>query len=204
MMMKSPRRQDLIDTAIALFSENGFHATGIEMILSKAGMSKKTLYTYFRSKDELVLAALRHYDGLFRNDFMARVEKASPSAEGRLLAIFAIAEEWFSQKDFFGCIFISAASEYSDRSSAIRQTSYEFKRLMRLFVRGLCTQLGVPNPDELADELSLLFEGATVTAQISGSPEAARVAGKMAKRLIADAMAQQTKVPDSSDMAANL
>lgn len=203
-MVKSSRRQDLIDTAIALFNEHGFHATGIEMILGKARMSKKTLYTYFRSKDELVLAALRHYDSLFRNSFMAKVEKASSSAEGRLLAIFDVAEEWFLQKDFFGCIFISATSEYSDRSSAIRQTSYEFKRLMHRYIRDLCSQLEIPNPDELANELSLLFEGATVTAQISGSPEAARVAGKMAKRLVADAMAQQTKVRDSSNMAANV
>ena len=204
-MMKSSRRQDLIDTAIALFNANGFHATGIEMILGKAHMSKKTLYTYFRSKEELVLAALRHYDSLFRNNFMAKVEKASPSAEGRLLAIFDVAEAWFSQEDFFGCIFISAASEYADRGSPIRQTSYQFKRLMRLYMRDLCSQLDILDPDGLADALSLLFEGATVTAQVSGSPNAAQVAKTVAKTLIADAIAmtQQTKARDASDIVAN-
>jgi AcrR family transcriptional regulator len=201
-MMTSLRRQDLIDTAIALFNEKGFHATGIEMILAKARMSKKTLYTYFRSKEELVLAALRHYDSLFRNDFMVKVEKASPDAEGRLLAIFDVAEAWFSEENFFGCVFISAASEYADRGSPIRQTSFEFKRLMRLYMRDLCSQLDIPDPDGLANALSLLFEGATVTAQVSGSPHAAQVAKKVAKTLIVDAMAQQAKARDPSDRVA--
>jgi hypothetical protein len=84
--------------AIALFNEDGFHAPGIEMILAKVRMSKKTLYIYFCSKEELVLAALRHYDSLFRDDSMVKVEKASPNVEGRLLAISGAAEAWFSEE----------------------------------------------------------------------------------------------------------
>lgn len=199
--MKSSRRQDLIDSAIGLFNEQGFHATGIELILDKTRMSKKTLYTYFRSKEELVLAALRHYDSRFRNDFMGKVDKASPSAEGRLLAIYDVAEAWFAQKDFFGCLFITVASEYPDRSSPIRQTSYEFKRLMRLYIKSLCDQLDISDPAGLADELSLLFEGATVTAQISGTSQAAQVAKKMARTMLAEALAQKTEARDITDIA---
>lgn len=43
-MQTSPRREHLIDTAMVLFAEHGFHATGIDTILEKAGVSKKTLY----------------------------------------------------------------------------------------------------------------------------------------------------------------
>lgn len=177
--------------AIALFNENGFYATGIEMILGKACMPKKTLYTYFRSKDELALAALRHYDSISRSDFMARVEKASSTAEGRLMAIFDIAEERYLRKNFFGCVFISAGHEYANRDSPIWQASCEFKRLMRLYMRSLCAQLDVPGPDELGDEIFLLFESATVTVQVSGSSHAARIAKKVAKTFISNAMAQQ-------------
>ncbi len=56
----------------------------------------------------------------------------------------------------------------------------------------------------MANELSLLFEGATVTAQISGSPHAAQVAKEVAKTLIADAMAQQEKARGANEMAANI
>ena len=58
-MPASSRREHLIDTAIELFAKHGFHATGIDMILARAGVSKKTLYRHFRSKEELILAALR-------------------------------------------------------------------------------------------------------------------------------------------------
>jgi AcrR family transcriptional regulator len=193
LMTNSSRRQDLIDTAIDLFNERGFHGVGIEAVIDKAKMSKKTLYTYFRSKEELILASLRHYDGVFRNDFMARVEKASPTPEGRLLAVFDVAEAWFSQNNFFGCLFISAASEYPDLDSPIRQASYEFKKLMRLYMLSLCDQLDVISPQSLASELSLLFEGATVTAQISGEPQAAQVAKKAAKTLIDHALKHKAR-----------
>lgn len=186
--------------AIVLFNENGFHATGIEMILGKVRMSKKTLYIYFRSKEELILAALRHYDSVSRNDFMTKVEKASSTAEGRLLAIFDVAEEWYSRKDFFGCLFISAASEYANHDSPIWQASCEFKRLMRLYMRTLCAQLDISNSDELGDEIFLLFEGATVTAQVSGSSHAARIAKKVAKILIDNAMTRQG-VREGNDMS---
>ena len=49
-MSQSQRREHLIDTAMALFSAHGFHATGIDRILAEAGVSKKTLYRHFRSK----------------------------------------------------------------------------------------------------------------------------------------------------------
>ena len=67
-MGRSPRRGHLINTAIEFFCEHGYHATGIDKIIDKAGVSTKTLYTHFRSKDELIMAALRQYDGLSRNN----------------------------------------------------------------------------------------------------------------------------------------
>ena len=57
-MAHSQRREHLVATAVDLFSEHGFHATGIDAILAKAGVSKKTLYRHFRSKDELLVAVL--------------------------------------------------------------------------------------------------------------------------------------------------
>ena len=60
--MPSDRREHLLDTALSLFRTGGFHATGIDKILAKAGVAKMTLYNHFRSKDELILAALRRRD----------------------------------------------------------------------------------------------------------------------------------------------
>ena len=53
------KREQLIRTTVDLFAKNGIHATGIDTIVKQSGVTKKTLYTHFRSKEELVLAALR-------------------------------------------------------------------------------------------------------------------------------------------------
>ncbi len=194
-MAKRSRREHLIETAIELFNERGYHATGIDLVMEKAQMSKRTLYTYFRSKDELVLAALKHYDGVFRNHFMAEVENAAPTPEGRLLAIYDVAEAWFSQKSFYGCMFINAVGEYSEQDSPIRQVSIEFKKLMRSYVRDLCGKTAVADPDNLASELAMLLEGAIVTAQVSRMPASARIAKRAAKILIDNALSEKVEAP---------
>lgn len=188
-MQTSSRREHLIDTAIALFSENGFHGTGIDTILEVAGVSKKTLYRHFRSKDELILACLRKYDGLFRNNFMRQVEALADTPRGRLLGLFDVAEQWFKQNNFYGCMFINAVGEYSEADTPIREVCRDFKAMIRGYIRSLCEQAGATDPEMLADELALLFEGATVTAQVSQDrSRAARVAKTAATALIDQAL----------------
>lgn len=199
-MSQSPRREQLIDTAIALFAKHGFHATGIDTILETSGVSKKTLYRHFRSKDELILAALQKYDGLFRNSFMRQVEERASTPRGRLLAVFDVAAEWFAQNTFYGCMFINAVGEYSDPDTPIRQVCRAFKGMMRRYIEGQCIALGAPDPAALADELALLLEGATVTAQVSESrTHAARVAKGAAAALIAQAMGSAARSAPGPD-----
>ena len=186
-MPRPSRREHLIETALDLFAEQGFHATGIDRILERAGVSKKTLYSHFRSKDELILAVLTHYDSRFRNDFVRRVEKAAKTPRARLLAVFDVAEAWFSAKGFYGCLFINAIGEYSAGDSAIRRVCQEFKRLMRDYLFELAAQAKLRGPSRVADQLALLLEGAIVTAQVSRTPQAARAAKQAARVLIREA-----------------
>lgn len=191
----SPRREHLIETAIRLFNERGYHATGIDTILAKAGVSKKTLYTHFRSKEELIMAALRQYDGIFRNEFMRKVDRSGKSPQEKLLAIFDVAQTWFAQNEFFGCMFINATAEYSEKNSPIRNISKQFKQLMRNFIADLCIQAGAPEPDTLADQLALLLEGAIVTSQVSQSTDAAQTAKEIASLLISHSLGQKELSP---------
>jgi AcrR family transcriptional regulator len=180
-----PLREHIINTAIELFREYGYHATGVDRIVNEAGVSKKTLYTYFRSKEELLIAALRHYDGVFRNNFMRKVDQSAKSPQEKLLAIFDVAQDWFSQNKFFGCMFINIIGEYSKKNSPIRDICKQFKQLMRAYFKDLCVQAGVKEPDVFADKLALLFEGAVVTSQVSQNPQAAKSAKDIARSLLA-------------------
>ncbi len=183
-MPRPSRRNDVIKTAISLFSKHGFNGTGVDMIMREAKVSKKTMYSYFRSKNELILATLQHYDGVFRNNFMKQVDKAASTPEKRLLAMFDVAKIWFMQDNFFGCMFINAVGEYSDTDTPIRNISVHFKTQMHGYIKELCLQAGAKDASGLADELALLLEGAIVTAQVGKNPAAADVAKKSAQKII--------------------
>ena len=186
-MAISSRREHLIETALELFSRNGFHGVGIDTILNKSGVAERTLYNHFKSKDELILAVLRHYDERFRNFFMRTVERQAGNPKDRLLAVFDVAEKWFDQKNFYGCIFVGATNEYPENGTAIRNTCREFKGLMLAYIKELAKEAKVKQPGQLAVQLLLLFEGAITMAQINNSPLSAKQAKSAAKVLIANA-----------------
>ena len=183
-LSKLSKRDQLIQTALELFAKNGIHATGVDSIVEQSGVTKKTLYAHFRSKEELVLAVLRQYDELARNDFMRRVESGGKTPRARLLAVFDFAERWFQQNNFYGCLFINTIGEYSDKGTPIRQICKEYKKLVKGYIHSLCEQAGAKNPQELAEELALLLESATVTAQVLQNPNTAKIAKRAAKALI--------------------
>ena len=183
-LSKLSKRDQLIQTALELFAKNGIHATGVDSIVEQSGVTKKTLYAHFRSKEELILAVLRQYDELARNDFMRRVESGGKTPRARLLAVFDFAERWFQQSNFYGCLFINTIGEYSDKGTPIRQICKEYKKLVKGYIRELCEQAGASDPQGLAEELAMLLEGATVTAQVSQNPKTAKIAKRAAKALI--------------------
>jgi AcrR family transcriptional regulator len=168
-------RERLIETAIRLFAESGVRATGIDRILAEAGVAKMSLYKHFRSKDELVLGALRRKDELFRETFVAMVgSRTDPRA--RLLGVFDALERWFRRPDFRGCLFLNVASEHPDPDCPVRRAVAEHKAWVRARLLELARDTGTPDPDTLAERLMLLFEGAIARAYVTGDPGVARQA----------------------------
>lgn len=187
--MASSRRDHLVDTALALFCRDGFHATGIDRILAESGVAKMTLYKHFKSKDELILAALRRRDELWRNWFMRAVEGRAKEPRARLLAVFDVLDEWIGGKDFSGCVFINASAEFADHDDPIHCAAAEHKRLVKGYLRDAAAAAGAGDPDALATEIALLVEGAIVLAHVAGQTDAAGRARKAAETLVARAIA---------------
>jgi AcrR family transcriptional regulator len=177
----SKKRDQLVETALELFSRQGYHATGIDKVLEAAGVAKMTMYKHFRSKEELILAVLRLRDERWRNRFMRGIERRAKDPRDRLLAMFDQLGEWFSDEGFCGCMFINASAEYADHADPIHAASAEHKRLVEKYVRDLAKQAGAPQPGVLATQLCLLMEGAVVLTQVC--PDDARgCAAASAKR----------------------
>lgn len=183
------RRDDLIETALRLFYQNGFHATGIDKILAESGVAKMTLYKHFRSKDELVLAALRRRDEQFRNWLMGVMDHASPDPKARLLSLFDALDDWFngramSGQGFHGCAFIKAAGEFGEPEDPVRRACAEHKRAILDYLTKLAAEAGAADPKALAEQLAMLKEGAIVTAQVQSQPLAALQAKVIAQGLV--------------------
>jgi len=181
-------RDRLIETALSLFNRYGFHATGVDRIVAVAKVAKKTLYAHFPSKEELILAALSRKRAAFADKFLPMIRASSDDPRERLLGLFELAKSWFQDPDFFGCIFINAAVEYSEPGHPINSCAREFKTLLRNFVREQAIAGGAADPEALADQIALLFEGATTVAQVQARPDAATTAKVIAAQLIDQAL----------------
>ena len=186
-------RDRLIDTAITLFNRYGFHATGVDRIVAVAKVAKKTLYAHFPSKEDLILAALSRKRAAFADKFLPAVLASAEDPRERLLSLFELAKSWFADPDFYGCIFINAAVEYSEPGHPINTCAREFKTLLRDFARDQAVAGGAADPEILADQIALLFEGATTVAQVSGRPDAATTAKAIAEPLISAAFGQKQR-----------
>lgn len=178
-------RERILEAAFALFYQGGFHATGIDRVIEVSGVAKMTLYKYFPSKQDLVLAVLERRDQQWMAWLMGRVDALSDSPEGRLLAVFDALAEWFQEEGFAGCAFIHASGEFADAAHPAHQIAARHVNAVRAYLQTLAQACGVPAPDSLADQIALLVEGAIVVAHVTGRTEIAQTARETARRLIA-------------------
>ena len=180
--MPPSRRDELVDAAMKVFGREGFHGTGIERVLEEAGVSRMTLYNHFRSKDDLIVAALRRQDELSRHALMRYVDAQNAAGAARVLAVFDHYEAWFGSRSFDGCMFINAAAEFGDPEHAIRRTAVGHKDEVHRYLASLCADAGIDDAVSTAHQLQLLIDGAIVTAQRVDDPEPRRSAARVARR----------------------
>ncbi|MEQ9207700.1 MAG: TetR/AcrR family transcriptional regulator [Phycisphaerales bacterium] len=190
--MPPSRRDDLIDAAMRVFYKGGFHASSLDDIQEEGGISRMTLYNHFKSKDELIIAAMRRRDEIFRNKLMKFVEAKANTPHERIAAVFDFHEDWFTGSEFCGCMFINASAEFSIADSAPRRIAAEHKLEIVRYLKELCESAQLPDPAQAAEELNILIEGAIVTARVVGQVNdggndpgaSARLAKQMAMKLL--------------------
>ena len=181
------RKDHLVQTALELFYKEGFHATGIDKILRESGVAKMTLYKYFRSKEELIVAVLEERDRQFRDWFSRELDQRATDPQDKLLALFDVLELWFGG-DFRGCMFINAAAEFAELNEDIHRLAGEHKRHMLQYLTVLAEAAGAGDAETLAFQLNLLMEGAIVMAHVCKDVSSAQRARVAARVLIASAL----------------
>jgi AcrR family transcriptional regulator len=158
--------EKILKAASELFYSQGIRATGVDAIVKAAGTTKMSLYKYFPSKNDLVIAFLRKRDNDFTEWFVAQVDRQADTSQAKLLAIFDVLEEWLAIPEFRGCAFINAAAEFPVEGNPVHQVSAEFYDNFRLFIESLAKECEAKSPAVLAMQLSLLIEGAIVSEQM--------------------------------------
>ncbi|MDN2662521.1 TetR/AcrR family transcriptional regulator [Psychromonas sp. 14N.309.X.WAT.B.A12] len=185
-----PRKQHLIDIALILFNKYGYHATGIDLILAESGVSKATLYKHFRSKEELILAALqlRHEQVVSKLKDKVEGNKQSPKNNDpveNVLVIFDNLSEWFNSETFFGCNFINVSAEYADSNHPINIFAAKHKQvIVDIIAAQLATKATDKATQKKADQIGLLVEGAIVMAHTRGMKQSALIAKEMARIIL--------------------
>ena len=185
--MTGTRRDHLVKTAVDLFYQNGYHATGIEKILTASGVSKPTLYRHFGSKDDLIVAALRRWDEESYAWLCEEMATRADTPRDRVLALFDAFGDWFEKPGFQGCMFINAAVEFAEQDNPIHRVAAEHKRRILELVCGELEDGGVKDAREVAEQLMILMEGAIVTAHTRGQGDAALRARAMAEAILTQA-----------------
>lgn len=182
-IMHSETRDIILDVTEKLIYQNGIAATGMDLLVKTAGVSRKSVYRYFTNKDELVVAALERRDQRWMHWFCSAVNQTATPAL-RLLALFDVLKDWFATPGFRGCAFINTSGETGDPQDPVRQVAKRHKQNLLDYVTELCQEHGVQHPEELAAQLLILIDGAITVALVMGNHSAADNAQCMARKLL--------------------
>src|SRR5215831_4878525 len=122
---KVDMKERILQTTDRLFYLEGIRAIGVDTIAAEVGISKRTLYNHFPSKDALIAAYLE------RRFVHARPSDKPPAEQ--ILATFDSLERRFAAKDFRGCPFVNAVAELGpdDEDRTFRNIAIAFKESRR-------------------------------------------------------------------------
>lgn len=161
------KRDDILDTAMALFNRYGYQAVGVDRIRDEAQVSKMTLYKYFATKEALIEAVLQLRHERFKQSLELWLSEHTDPVEG-LKAVFNWHLRWFSSRQFQGCMFIKAVAEFyqADEYLAVARLHKEW---LRDLICALLTDMGLKEAAAKASYLQVMLDGMIVNVGIFGS-----------------------------------
>ncbi|MGI5217282.1 TetR/AcrR family transcriptional regulator [Nocardia sp. CA-290969] len=178
----TPAAQRILDTAAELFYTRGIHAVGVDTIAAESGVTKRTLYDRFGSKDGLLVAYLEQRDRRWRALIESRLADRTDPIE-RVLTPFDVLPEWLPDSNR-GCSFINAFAELPEPDHPGRRVIVAEKQwLYDLFDR-LLTEAGSSDPATTAVQLLSLHEGAIVSYSITEKHTAPAAVRSAAEQLV--------------------
>jgi AcrR family transcriptional regulator len=173
---KEETEERILETADRLFYRQGIRAIGVDTVADEIGISKRTLYNHYPSKDALVAAYLSRR--------LVELEITDQPPHEQILGAFDRLERSVATKRFRGCAFVNAVAELGHEDREISRLAVAFKEGRRVWFRDLLSRLGVADADGVATQLALLLDGAIAASLVRGDPAFVRAAREAAVTLI--------------------
>ncbi|CCD97977.1 TetR/AcrR family transcriptional regulator [Bradyrhizobium sp. STM 3809] len=197
-----PTRTRILDAASRLFYAEGIRAVSVDAVAEKAGITKKTLYYHFRSKDDLVAAYLAARDqpnlALFKRWF----DEDTGAVPDKVAAIFRHLAEAARHPRWRGCGFLRTTAELANLPGhpAIR-IGAAHKKKFEAWLQAMFADAGIAGSGELARQMLLLLDGAFAVVLLHRDASYMETAGEAARTLVAAALPRRTRSPRSRQPA---
>jgi AcrR family transcriptional regulator len=183
---RRPARERLLAAADELFYEEGFNVVGIDRVIERAGVAKASLYDCFGSKEELIRSYLQERHEARQLRIRERLARYATPRE-KILAVFDSMAETAAKPDFRGCAFARASAEARPGSS-VKAICDESRAWNLALFADLAKQAGAADPDRVAQQLRVLYDGAMVSADVDRSSSAVAAARAMAEVVLDQAI----------------
>jgi AcrR family transcriptional regulator len=165
-------RGQILETASNLFYRRGVRAVGVDLVIREAGVAKTSLYRYFPTKDDLVVAFLEREDADFWSVWDAVAHRHTDDPAGEIEAHMRWIGDRLSRSNYRGCPQINVAAEFAEPDHPARQVARSHMQALRARLAGIARRMGVTRPDELGAQLALLVNGAFVSSGLLAPKEA--------------------------------
>jgi AcrR family transcriptional regulator len=181
--MRSDTRERIVEAAGALFYSEGTKSVGIERVIAASEIAKATLYHHFASKEDLVVAYLERRHAQVLASIEGSLLDPARSAHDRVLHVFRILEQKAGLPEFRGCAFMMAVAE-NGAVQRIVDVALAHKAAVNEMFRSLLRGCALPHGQTLADQLSLLYDGALAQIMIRRAAAPASVAASCASAIL--------------------
>lgn len=168
-MQRPEIHEHIITTAGNLFYANGYNSTGINEIIAKSGIAKATLYSHFKSKEEICIAYLTHRHNTFIEALKSFTFKRK-KGKNQLLAIFDFLREMYRDENFYGCWALKTLGELSSKQKKILAVIQKQKKELLLHLGEVVSEnvqnISRAETEKISGGLYLLYDSAITESHL--------------------------------------
>lgn len=177
-MVRKATELRILRAADGLFSAQGVQTVSLDDIAEAAGVTKRTIYYHFETKDRLIVEWL----AMRSTETQMPVKPGDPA--GEILALFDGLLRFIESGEVRGCPFVMTSAALQDAGHPARAVAERHKRQRRLWFEEKLKANGSQRAREGAEELLLLWDGALASAILIRDGSPARAAKRLAKRIV--------------------